>query len=495
MNITTPPMAGKLYLPPDECPIDLWNTIGAPSYPQGLLPKVIDDFAIVMAERYGASASGLAMSALTVMAAAIPDHVKLQPKVHDPSWLESARIWTVLVGDPSTKKSPILSAAVSPLAQIDASMVRNWKVSHDLWSALPKEERANRPEPIQERLRIEDTTVEAAQEVLKGSKNGILCVQDELSGWFGAMEKYGSGKGAALDRSFWLRAFNGGEYCLNRIGRGTTLIDNCSISLLGGIQPEPIRKVASSAVDDGLLQRMFPIMLNYSGVGLDAERPPAQDVYNFTVMMLNHVKTNGKPLRFDEDAQLLWRQRERRHNELMAAELVSKKFASHIGKYDGLFARLCIVWHAVESVNVSMRDGILPPIVPYETAERVAQFMEKFLMPHAACFYSMLGLSDDFDRVKALAEHILAKKLVEVTIRDVQRATRQLRGLKKHEILPVLQQLVALNWLAEIPGPRAESDPKFLVNWTAHELYAGRGERERERREQAQKIMQDVFKR
>ncbi len=490
MNIMPPPKLGKLSLPPDENPIDLWNTIGAPEYPQGLLPKVIDDFAVVMSQQKGADASGLAMSALTVMAAVIPDHVKLQPKVHDAGWLESARIWTVLVGEPSSKKSPMLTAAVSPLAQTDTQMVRMWKTRHDLWSALPKEERAQRPEPIQERLRIEDTTVEAAQEVLKGSVNGILCVQDELSGWFGAMEKYGSAKGAAADRSFWLRAFNGGTYCLDRVGRGSTIIENCSISLLGGIQPEPIRKIASSAVDDGLLQRMFPIMLSYSGVGQDRERPPAQEVYDWTVMLLNHVKTNGAPLRFDEDAQLVWRQREQRHNELMAAELVSKKFASHIGKYDGLFARLCIVWHAVENVN----QGVLPPIVPYETAERVAKFMEKFLMPHAACFYSMLGLSNDFDTVKAVAGHILAKKLTEVSVRDVYRGTRSMRKLSKYEILPVLQQLVALNWLAEIPGPRADSDPRFLVNWIVHDLYAVRGDNERFRREKAQKIMQDVFK-
>jgi len=42
---------------------------------------------------------------------------------------------------------------------------------------------------------LQDTTVEAAQEVIKDSPNGVLIFQDELSGWFGAMDKYSNGKG------------------------------------------------------------------------------------------------------------------------------------------------------------------------------------------------------------------------------------------------------------------------------------------------------------
>ncbi len=476
-------------LSPENHPIDLWNTIGPPGLPLGLLPKIVEDFSLVVARRIGASPSGLAMAALTVIGAAIPDHVKVQPKKFDRYWQESARIWTVLVGDPSSKKSPIISAAVSPLAQMDESLFRAWLEEHNAWSALPKEEKVKVPEPKARRLRIEDTTVEAAQEVLKGSPDGILCVQDELSGWFGAMEKYTSARGAGADRAFWLRAFNGGSYALDRVGRGSTVLANNSISLLGGIQPEPIRKIAASAVDDGLLQRMFPIILDYVGVGMDTEKPPVQEIYNFTVMMINHVTTFGIPLRFDEDAQLLRRQLEEKHVRLMSTEIISKKFGSHIGKYDGLFARLCVIWHAIENCN----QKPLPNLITYETAERVAKFMERFLFPHAACFYQSLGLSNDFDRVKAVAEQILVHRLDKVTVRDVQRGTRAMRGLTPPEALPVLQQLVAFNWVAEHPGPRLSSDPIFIVNPEVHRLYAERGEREKKRRKEVHEIMQECF--
>ncbi len=478
-------------LAPENHPIDLWDTVGPPPFPLDVLPKIVENYAVTMAYHMGAPASGIAMSALTVMSAAIPDRIKIQVKKHNAGWLESARLWTMLIGPPSSKKSPIISSAISPLARMDSSLFRQWQEQHKAWAALKKEERLHAPEPLQRRLRIEDTTVEAAQEVLKGSLNGILCAQDELSGWFGMMEKYGSAKGAAADRAFWLRAYNGGEFSLNRVGRGDALIENLSISLLGGIQPGPLRKIATEAVDDGLIQRMIPIMLHPCGTGMDRPIPDVQGTYDFTIQTLVNVVVQDGPLRFDEDAQILRQVREKENNRLMSAEIISPQFASHIGKFDGLFARLCVLWHAIENCG----QILLPSIVTYETAERVDKFMKNFLVPHVACFYSSLGYSDDYDRIKAVAAHVLAHRLEKVTVRDVQRGTRAMRKISKPDVLPVLQQLVAFNWLAEEQGPRASSDPIFIVNPYVHHLYSQRGERERIRREGARKVMQECFHR
>ena len=94
--------------------MDLWAKFDPPPLPIGLLPKVIEDFALEQGELIGADPSGLAMAALAVSAAALPDYVKLQPKKHDPNWVKSARIWVALIGLPSTKKTPIIRRAVAP---------------------------------------------------------------------------------------------------------------------------------------------------------------------------------------------------------------------------------------------------------------------------------------------------------------------------------------------------------------------------------------------
>ncbi|QGN54627.1 hypothetical protein [Novosphingobium sp. Gsoil 351] len=71
-----------------------------------------------------------------------------------------------------------------------------------------------------------------------------------------------------------------------------------------------------------------------------------------------------------------------------ALETVSPKLAAHYGKFDGLFARLCLLWLCIDNA-----DAIHPPAeISLPTAERVAKFMETFIRPSAVAFYAgMLG--------------------------------------------------------------------------------------------------------
>ena len=159
------------------------------------------------------------------------------------------------------------------MRKIDLELWRQYADAVARYSALDKDDKKSADPPPQVRVRLEDTTIEAAQEVLKDSPDGVLLSQDELSGWFGSMDKYNSHRGAAKDRGFWLQSFNGGPYAFNRIGRGPGLVPNLSVSLLGGIQPDLIRKLAADAHDDGMLQRMFPIVLRPAVLGSDEPFP------------------------------------------------------------------------------------------------------------------------------------------------------------------------------------------------------------------------------
>ena len=486
----------------DADPVDLWGSFDAPELPQGLLPSILEEFARANASQMGADPAGLAMGALVTCAAAIPDRVQIKVKRHD-EWTESARLWVALMGPPSAKKSPIISAATGPLCRLDVKMMRDWKQRLADYSALPKEERLG-PPPPQTRLRMEDTTVEAAQQVLEGSPWGVLMLQDELSGFFGAMDKYNGGKGAAADRAFWLRSFNGGQYANNRVGRGASIIENLSVSILGGIQPEPLRKIAGDAVDDGLLQRLFPIMLRNATMGRDEPMPSINSRYGNLIEALHKLKPPGWMgqgiLEFDNDAQAIRRNLEEKHLELQSLEAVNRKLASHIGKYDGLFARLCVIWHCVEHIENTMLcdvsdfegDG-LPATITAATAQRVADFLHGFLMRHATAFYSgVLGLSDDHDRLTAIAGYILAHRLEKVTNRDVQRGDRTMRGLKDFEIRPLLEQLAALGWLDKLEGPRPSSAPHWKVNPKVHTKFADKAKREAERRQEARQAIKEL---
>ena len=471
-------------------PVDLWGSFDPPELPHGLLPKIIEDYARANGDQMGADPAGLAMAALVTCAAAIPDQVQIKVKRYD-DWCESARLWTALIGPPSAKKSPIISAATEPLCRLDVDMMREWQKEAATYNALPPDEKKGKQRPLQTRLRIEDATVEAAQQVLEGSPWGVLLLQDELSGFFSAMDKYNGSKAAQADRAFWLRSFNGGQFALNRVGRGAVIIDNLSISMLGGIQPEPLRKVAADAVDDGLLQRLFPIMLRNATMGRDEPMPPVNSQYRTLIEALRNLTPPGwmgaGVLEFDDAAQTIRRELEAKHLKLQSLETVNLKLASHIGKLDGLFARLCVVWHCVE--NIEQHE--LPATVAEATAQRVADFLQGFLLGHAIGFYSgVLGLSDDHDRLTAIAGYILTHKLERITNRDVQRGDRTMRGLKDHEIRPLLEQLDALGWLERLEPPRPSSPPHWRVNPAVHQKFADRAASEAERRQDARATIQ-----
>jgi Protein of unknown function (DUF3987) len=375
-------------------PVDLWAKFDPPTLPRGLLPDVIQRFAYDQGMTMGADMAGVAVGALVVCAGAIPDKIKLQVKRHNHGWMESARLWAALVGPVSAKKSPILSCVVRPLRRIDSEMARRYSEERGRFDKLSAEERKRTDPPKQTRLLLQDTTIEAAQDIIKDSPDGVLSYQDELSGWFGSMDKYSGSRGAAKDRAFWLEAYNGAPYSVNRVGRGSVYLENLSASILGGIQPEPIRKLADESMDDGLLQRLLPVVLQPAVEGRD---DPQSDVVAEYSALINHLHSLGDEttLRFDEGAQTLRQELERKHLELQSCETINRKLAAHIGKYDGIFARLCVVWHCVE--NACDR---LPTVIAEATARRAAGFLHGFFLPHALAFYAgTLGLSNDHDRL------------------------------------------------------------------------------------------------
>jgi hypothetical protein len=364
------------------------------------------------------------------------------------------------------------------------------------WTAINEQRKGVRP-PLQQRLCLEDTTIEAAQEVLIGSPNGVLVYQDELSGFFGAMDKYAGSRGAAKDRAFWLQSWSGGRYGLNRVGRGVSIIPNLSISLLGGIQPDVIRKIAADSLDDGFLARMLVIMARPAEVGRDVPAPPVAQEYAKLVDRLTELSpppaTNSFEvfvdktitLRFDAGAQALRGELESEHLALAQQwEVINKKLAAAIGKYDGYFGRLCVIWHCIEHAH----DKALPREVTEGTARRVADFMRRFLLPHAVAFYcGVLGLADGHDRLAAVAGYILARRLEKVTNRDIHHGDRTMRGLTRRETDEVFEQLEALGWITRTPGPR--QGLHWIVNALVHVRFAQRAAQEAARRAATRKLI------
>ena len=473
-------------------PIDVWAKPNPPALPPGLLPPLLERFAVARARMIGCDPGGIAMAAITVCSAVITDRIKVKVKRNE-NWTESARLWTMLIGDPSYKKSPIMRAAAARVSAMDAQILRDFDKAIVQWQRDTKEG-IEREQPRETRLRIEDITMEAAQEVCRNSPDGILALQDELSGWFGGIEKYSGGKGGAKDRSFWLRAFNGGEYAVNRISRKSTLIDNLSISILGGIQPDAIRRIMHDSVDDGLIQRFLPVVLAPADLGVDEEMPDVAREYDDLVERLHSISppTNffGEvPLRFTEEAMKVREALHRKYHGLVRSmEQVNKKVAAHFGKYEGIFPRLCIIWHVIENANAEA----LPEFITEDTTARVAAFMDQYIRRHANAFYGgVIGLSEDQDTIQDVAGYILANGVETVTMRTLQRGSRAMRKLTRQEGAVIFEQLEAMGWLEQ--ANRRTDAPAWKVDPRVHELFTVKANEERERRIEAKMAIADMI--
>jgi Protein of unknown function (DUF3987)/Primase C terminal 2 (PriCT-2) len=470
----------------DEPPVDLWKAIDTPELPVDLMPARIEKFVRANARAIGADSAGLAGASLAALAVAIPDSIKLQVQTIGKKWLIAARIWVALVGDPSTKKTPIMDAVLVALRARDSERRRKYASLKAFWEAKSKKEKAEAVgkgggPPDHNRIIIGDVTAEAAGEILMTSPNGVLGLHDELSGFFGQMERYGKNTQGMADRAFWLKARNGGPFSLDRIVRGSNHIPNLSVTILGGIQPEPMRKVADGSSDDGLIQRLTPIMLRPAELTDDAvDTEEADKDFAGLIDTLLALTPSESPLRFDEGAQKIRRKLEVEHYERTRSwEPINKKMASAFGKQDGFFAELCVIWHAVENAG----RNPLPEIVTEDTARRVAAFMRAFLRPHLVAFYAgLLDLSDEHDKLKAIAGYILTHKPDTMNSREVQKAIRSMKKLGAREVASVMEQLEAFGWLFRHPPPRHDALPVWKINPAVHAHFAERAKDEAARR-------------
>jgi hypothetical protein len=260
------------------------------------------------------------------------------------------------------------------------------------------------------------------------------------------------------------------------------------VSLLGGIQPDPARKVSDNTIDDGLLQRLIPVVLARGQAGQDAPTGNAGRRYDALIGELHERPRTRAPLQFNDAALEIRQDLERKHLELMNYEAINRKLAAHLGKYDGLFARLCLLWHCIEQPAEDL-------IVTEHTARRVADFLHRFLLPHAMAFHAgILGLSDNHDRLTQVAGYILTKKLTRITNRDVQHGNNAMRGLERRDIESVFDQLEALGWLMRTPSPLWSKPPHWLVNPEVHRRFAERAAQETTERAKQQVLLQETFK-
>lgn len=92
------------------------------SFPIAVLPEPIRTFVIKGAQAIGCDQSYVALPLLSALASAIGNTRRIQLKR---GWTEPAIIWTAIVGDSGTMKTPAFRLAMKPLRDVQAAALKD----------------------------------------------------------------------------------------------------------------------------------------------------------------------------------------------------------------------------------------------------------------------------------------------------------------------------------------------------------------------------------
>jgi hypothetical protein len=476
-----------------------------PAFDPSLLPDRLRPWIVDIANRMQCPMDFPAVAAVVVLSSVLGRKIAIRPKRRD-SWQVVPNLWGAVVGRPSVLKTPAIQEAMRMLLRLEtraqeentcatarheaqlmawnsqhrAKTSRNKVISEEAAAALI----ATRPTlPPRRRYHTNDATVEKLGELLRDSPNGILTFRDELVGLLHNLDR----EGQEGSRAFYLEAWNGTSgFVYDRIGRGTIDIPAAVVSVLGGIQPGPLRAYVSGAAregkaDDGLIQRFqLTVWPDISSTWINVDEWPnteakrvAFDVFReLDAITPEQAKAeNGDPddrksipyLRFAPDAQeefVVWLAG---LEHWVRGDTEPPPLEAHFGKYRSLVPSLALLFHLI--------DGGIGPVSV--AALRRAIAWAKFLEAHARRLHAIA-----FDR-DAAPSRVLAKKLLAGALRDgfggrdvYRKNWSGINGQEDAEA--ALKHLEDLDWLRRVETKTSgRTKLSYLINPRIHELENG----------------------
>lgn len=378
-------------------------------FPVDCLSKELADYTCGVADSIDCDESFVAMPLLSVLAAAIGGSRIVEIV---PGFTQPAILWTAIIAESGSGKSPAYNAVLAPYYQIEqarhdfhAEECERIRCSHEEWDSKDKSSEPDYP-PLP-RFCISDTTIEALAPVLKENPQGVLLGADELSGWLTGMNQY---KGKGADRSHWLTLYDGNRLTIDRKTGPIKLIivPRGIVSITGGIQPGVLRRALSDDdFDSGLPARFIFAMPPDKPIGWSDT--PAPDSSRYETLLKRLIEQRGaEPLTipFSEESRSLLR--DVRNEDKTRLLGIPGPLRAAWAKAAGRIARLALILHCCEPFEEQE--------IQAETTRRAIK-LNRWFDRETERIYQALGLSltANADLLKLIGE----KK--EVTPRDVHR--------------------------------------------------------------------------
>lgn len=490
-------------------PVDFWHDgVAVPDIDARYLPECIGAFVFDQADLKGVDANQIALNAVVACSGALDNSIGLRPYAGEPDYIEKPVLWGACVGNSSVKKGAAQDAVMGRLRELDIEMRRKtalimqerkddaqvYEAKLAAWirensKGGPAGERPSAPEPVDSpRLLVENFTMEGLRGVLEHNGRGkVFGCFDEIASLFGNLDAYSAQRGANKDAPQLLKLYESKAGIFDRAPPAPPVyIKSWAASIVGGIQPGPLQRTVERQgfAENGMLQRFM------LAVAKPAKIPQKRDTGGESLMRWNHcieelvaMRPNPEPVRYSEGAQMVMESFTRWIYEA-AAIGASDGLTSAIGKFEGLFHRLCLVFHCAKSADAGTGHPL--PEVSEDTAQRVDGFIREFLFYHTRYFYRELETSSPhYNPIKSIAGLILAQSLNTLTVTHLWRHWSGWRKCQAPARREIMQGLCEAGWL------RKRSETSYAVNPSVHSLLAERAEQERVKRAEYARVFEE----
>lgn len=464
-----------------------------PAFPVEAFPPAIRDYVLAVAETTQTPVDMAATAALAVLALCQQGKYRIKGK---DDWIEPLNLFTVIVAEPSERKSAVISHMTGAVHRFEAEY--NKQLSGAVERSrmekriLEKQQRnleemvikgkaqmddlqdvamqlANFREVMPMRLYVDDVTTEKLTSVL-AENNGTAAVVSAEGGIFDMLAGIYT-KNVNID--VFLKAHSGDDIRVDRIGRSSESIFHPALTVLLAVQPSVLSGMMSNGVFRGRgLTARFMYCMPQSKVGDRKYRtqPIPDEVsrcYEVTIrnLLQDEIPKTPELIRLSPEADTLL--------EEFACEVEFRLKTEYsdipdwAGKLVGAVLRisglLCRAANAHCSDFLDLSDSMIVDKATMAGAIAVG----RYFTAHSRAAYSLMGADDLIKQSQYTLDAIMKNGLLEFTRRDIMRMCRSFK--KVEQVQPVLNHLADLGYVAlketeQTFGKGRPANPTYLVN-------------------------------
>jgi hypothetical protein len=326
---------------------------------------------------------------------------------------------------------------------------------------------------IAPRLHMSNATIERVAQLLEVQPQGALLLSDELASLFLNMRRYSNGQ----DNEFWLEAWNGAPYTVERISRPAIALDHLLVGLVGGLQPDKLARAFKGDLDGMYARFLFswppePSYRPLAKVGAEVEPEIVNAITRLVQLKSGESEEGG----FAPRACALSEEAAERFEQFRKSWDAGKQ------ALDGRERE----WWAKEPAHVLRLAGALCFLdwafvggdEPTEIGDghlQAAIALVGYFWEHARACLRQVGLSDRHADARRSLRWISANNKKQVTREEI-RGEALGRKLDAAETETLLQNLEKAGWVRKILQPSGPKGGRPPSRWSVNPILFGAAE-------------------